>query len=523
MSASPRIAMMSLAGGLGSRLYPLTARPGVPAQDMRKRSLHLDSVNINAMPKPLAPLAGVPLMLPLAQRAASSCGVEDIGMALMYMPEDIRAFFGPDMKPLRQGTGASFYWDHQRAHNLDTAGCLVRGWLEDMSQKEAGRVIGTSDNYIIVSGDIRADARISDMLDAHTSHNALASIGLSPVPWTQVGRFGTVMRKGDKYRNGDKNVSYRGGKYAPITGFQEKDPEAKSNLNNASIYIFSRRLFELIHGDVQVNSNRNAGKYQNDYTDDQGRHYRLGVFSQRLLRSGSIEEGQVNPNFSDWAKHIFADMTVHHPEIYGPVSAGDPQGFYGYLIDGLWADDGTLSALLESNHEMLFERGGFEEAHDFSWWPRKAKNSYLDAEGNRIWVGEGSMISSGACIKGPSYIGDNVTVEDGATIINSVINGAPSEKSWVIGPGASIVNSVLWPDRSALGLAVADNCLDYSVKNMSFNNCMLGGGFPRQGRENVFCLDEAGEYHHMGSEAFGFDNSVIIPGPQYEMIVRKLD
>lgn len=524
MTVSQRIAMMNLAGGLGSRLYPLTARPGASAHDMKKRSLNIGSVNINAMPKPLAPLADTPLMLPLAQRVASSCGVEDIGMALMYMPDDIRAFFGTNMEPLRKGAGGSFYWEHQREHNLDTAGCLVRGWLENMSESTGGSVRGTSDHYIVISGDIRADADISDMLDAHIAHNSLVTIGLSPVPWSEVGRFGTVIRKGDKYRNGSPSVSYRGGKFAPILGFEEKNPNAKSNLNNASIYIFSRRFFELVHGDIQVEVNRNTETYHNDLTDEQGRNFRSGIFSERLLRKGVILEGQVNPYFSDWAKHVFADMTSHHPEIYAPQTPSDPHGFYGYLLDGLWADDGTLAALLESNHEFLYERGGFEEAHDFSWWPRDGvTESISDESGNRILLGRNARVSNDARVIGPSYIGENVIVDPGATIINSVINGAPDGRSWRIGKGAWIGNSVLWPDRSALGLSVTENCLKYDVRDMVFDGCIIGGGFPRHGRDNVFCVDGSGEYGYMGSDAFVFRNSVIIPNPAYEMVVRGLD
>lgn len=523
MTASQRIGMMSLGGGLGSRLYPLTGNPGVALRDMQKRGLNPGSVNTNAMPKPLAPLAGVPLMLPLAQRVASSCGVEDIGMALMYMPEDMKAFFGPNMDPLRKTAGGSFYWEHQKNHNLDTAGCLVRGWLEDMSEEEGGKVVGTSDNYIVVSGDIRSDADVSDMLDAHITHNALVTIGLSPVPWDQVGRFGTVIRRGDKYRNGDKSIAYRGGKFAPILGFEEKNPDARSNLNNASIYIFRRELFESIFGDVQVGANKNGNGYCNDHTDGNGHHYRLGVFSRILVEKGQVEEGQVNPNFSDWAKHIFADITLHHPEIYAPRSEDAPRGFYGYLLGGLWADDGTLSALLESNHELLYERGGFEEAHDFSWWPTKFSNFVFDESGNRILLGENTHVSNDARVIGPSYIGDNVTVEAGATVINSVINGGPKGRSWTIGRGAWISNSSLWPDRSALGLSVTENCLGYDLRDMSFDGCIIGGGFPRRGRDNVFCVDEDGQYHYMGSDSFSFRKSVIIPTPSCEMVVRRLD
>jgi len=523
MAVSQRIAMMNLAGGLGSRLYPLTARPGASAHDMRKRSLNIGSVNLNAMPKPLAPLADTPLMLPLAQRVASSCGVEDIGMALMYMPDDIRAFFGPNMSSLRKGTGGSFYWEHQKEHNLDTAGCLVRGWLQNMSTNEHGSVRGSSDHYIVVSGDIRADADISDMLDEHISHNALVSIGLSPVPWEQVGRFGTVMRKGDKYRNGDRNVLYRGGKYSAIIGFQEKNPDAKSNLNNASIYIFSRRFFELVHGDVQVEANRNTETYHNDLTDEHGRNFRSGIFSERLLRKGTIREGQVNPHFSDWAKHVFADMTIHHPEIYAPQTPSDPHGFYGYLLDGLWADDGTLTALLESSHEFLYERGGFEEAHDFSWWPNNASSFVADESGNRIFLGQNTRVSNDARIIGPCYIGDNVIVDAGATIINSVINGASNGRAWRIGKGAWINGSVLWPDRSALGLPATENCLEYALQDTALDNCILGGGFPRRGRDNVFCFDDDAAYHYMGSDVLAFKDSVIVPNADYEMVVRELD
>ena len=516
MVYSSRISAMGLLGGFGSRLYPLTACRDVTPQQLREAGMLSQSINLNNMPKPLSPLAGRPLMMPLLQNAITSCGIEDIGVALFYQGGDMRKFLGSNMEALRKGKGSSFYWDHQRQGgiNLDTAGCLVRGWMENMR--------GTAGNYVVISGDIRANINMGEMLENHLANNALASIALAPVPYDQIYRFGAVEREGDVYSRDGNLSGYEGGLYSPVTRFSEKDPNAKSNLVNASIYIISERVFELIAGDIPINPSKYSGKGRNERIVN-GAPYRLGVFSKILQEQGVIKPGEVNPQFKDWGKDIFPDMITHHPEIYATGSKADPHGFYGYLMEGLWADDGTLGSILNSNQQFLKGKGGFRGSQDFSWWPAVFSRTEQDSGGN-IWLGKGAVIEDGACVRGPAYIGDNVVVRRGATVVNSVINGAPAGLSWHIGGGAIIESSVVWPDREALGLLSAQPALYYDFGGIHLINCILGGGFSRQGTDQTFTVDDQIRYSLFGTgEGIFIQNSVIVPNDKGVMVVRKLD
>lgn len=65
ISGKGRAMLIGLVGGMGSRPYPLTAHPGITAEQLGKSKLGPVSFNSNAFPKPLIPLGGTPLMLPL--------------------------------------------------------------------------------------------------------------------------------------------------------------------------------------------------------------------------------------------------------------------------------------------------------------------------------------------------------------------------------------------------------------------------------------------------------------------------
>lgn len=526
--------LLGLVGGLGSRPWPLTACPNAGQKKLAAVKLNANTVNANALPKPLSPLGTVPLMLPLFSSAVRSCGIEDIAMALMYMPDDIRTYFGPNMERLRKGTGSSFFWEHQKEFNLNTAGCLVKGWQEDLKGRSSR--IGT---FIILSADIRSAAKINEMLEHHNRYNALVSIGLAPVPWKEVGRFGVVYRDGDVI-NGDGKISkYSGGKYSRITRFQEKNPDAASNLNNSSIYIVDKLLFELIEDDIEITENRNQldrrlsseqvlklnpyglpipqgkfdhsrGNYVNDWTDpNTGKHYRLGVFSTILRRSLKIKEGEANANFQDWGGHVFPDITSQHPEIYESKEPSAPRGIYGYIIDGLWADDGTRRAMYEANFELLTGLGGFNRRHDFDWWP-KPHVSLLDDNSNQLWLGENLHIEEGARIVGPAIIGNNVTIRRGAVIERSVIG-----EGWTIDGNTALCSSVLWPGRESLGLPPLDPRLIFTLSNLAIDHSIIGGGFYGPAAEVIFNVDIGGNYlaRFSGASRPHFENVVIVPSP----------
>ncbi|MFH1347980.1 MAG: sugar phosphate nucleotidyltransferase [Candidatus Margulisiibacteriota bacterium] len=574
-AASNSPMLVGMVGGFGSRPWPSTACPGVTAKQLRKVRLGPQSYNANAIPKPIIPLGGTPLMQPLFQKAVTDCDVRDIAMALMYMPEDIKAHYGPNMARLRPGTGGSYYWEHQsETVNLNTAGCVVRGWLVDIEGKSS-----RPDTFIVLSADIRSNANIGKMMELHRAKNALISIALAPVPRREVYRFGTVFLAGTSIDGNGRQISGSAGEFARIVRFQEKDKNSKSNLNNASIYIMSERLLRLIADDIEVRENRNQldpdikerylelkakanngrlteaeerelkninpynlpvpgvdgvpnrkfdperGNYLNDWTDpNTGKHYRLGIFSTILIRRDLLPENEANKNYQDWGSHIFPEVASHHPEIYESKQPGDPTGFFGYITRSLWADDGTRSAILQANMEMLMQEGGLVgpgmSQNDFSWWPKTHEWMDRDSNGRPIWKGKNVIIEEGAQIFGPTFLGDGTFVKRGSVIANSVIGAG-----WRI-EGGQIINSALWPDRSTLGLAVLDPHLEYTLRNMHLDNVLVGSGFHRNGPRNALCFDDKGRYDvqlALGSQGLVTLENRVLVSNSFGSIVTSLD
>jgi len=478
--------LVVLAGGLGSRLAPITI-----CEKSSQKISGTRIYNSNAFPKPLLPLGGmIPLMQPLIDTIKSECEIDRTAMVLMYMPEDFRQYYGNSVE---------YFWDHQveRNVNLDTAGCILEGWNSDIRGS-----LDIPANYIIPSGDIRAKINTREMYDLHVKNNALATIALAPVQWHEVGRFGTVVREGDiRDINTDRFSLYLGQKFSRILEFKEKTPHSPSNLNNASIYIISKRLFDLIVDDVDFLIDDSFPHRPNEIKLSEGRRKRLGVFSSYLKGEGLIKKGQVNPNFSDWGRHIFPDI-IERPQIYGQQEANDPEGLYGFVFDGLWSDDGTKLALWRSNMELLAGMGGVFGNSDFSWWP-KPENIIKGNNGLPVWYGNNVKISKSSTLLGPTIIGDNVTIEDNSIVASSVIGSG-----WTIAYGSEITSSALYPDRKFLGLVADNRHLEYSVKNKQIYGSLIGSGFPKNG--SVFLVPNSGAKFSFSDGIARIEKGVIV-------------
>ncbi|RNC97251.1 hypothetical protein [Lysinibacillus halotolerans] len=71
------------------------------------------------------------------------------------------------------------------------------------------------------------------------------------------------------------------------------------------------------------------------------------------------------------------------------------------------------------------------------------KNAYINNE--NIFIGKGTIIESGAYIKGPAYIGENVRIRSGAYIRENVIIGDNCK----VGHASEIKNSILFDGLNA--------------------------------------------------------------------------
>ncbi len=181
---------MILAGGLSTRLYPLTKR----------------------VPKPLVPVAGVPNAAHLL-RYLKAYGFDEIAMNLHYHPDAIVSALGDG-----SCFGVNLHYSHE-PELLGSAGAV----------KNVQAFFG-SETFLVIGCDDLTDLRLDRLLDFHREREALASIGL--IEREDVEQYGVVVLDDD----------------ARISGFQEKPAQGteRSKLVNTGVYAFSPAIFDHI-------------------------------------------------------------------------------------------------------------------------------------------------------------------------------------------------------------------------------------------------------------------------------------
>jgi NDP-sugar pyrophosphorylase family protein len=184
---------MILAGGMSTRLYPLTKQ----------------------VPKPLVPVAGEPISGHVMRWLASH-GYDEVAINTFYLAEAVEAAFG-------DGSDFGARLTYLRERELTgSAGALKQmdGWF--------------GDTFVVVGCDDLTDADLTSLVRFHKERGALATIGL--VEAEEVDQYGVVILDVD----------------GRITGFQEKPPKGteRSKLANTGIYVFEPEIFTRIPADT---------------------------------------------------------------------------------------------------------------------------------------------------------------------------------------------------------------------------------------------------------------------------------
>lgn len=186
------IKAMVMSAGIGSRLEPLTF----------------------TIPKPLVPVANVPVMDILFKRLASF-GINDVICNTYYLSDQITERYK------NNNLGINFNYIKE-----DTLSGTAGG------VKKCQFFFDKGETFVVFSADGLTNVDIKKGLEIHKKSNAVATIGIKQIPKEEVSHFGVVVT--------DKNGF--------ITEFQEKPTaeEAKSNFINTGIYIFDYKIFDYI-------------------------------------------------------------------------------------------------------------------------------------------------------------------------------------------------------------------------------------------------------------------------------------
>ena len=181
-----------LAGGLGTRLRPLSC----------------------TRPKTLFPIVNKPLLQWIFERLAKN-NVEEAILAVNRQTE----FYIKQQRIPKCGLSVKYSIDPPKMP-LGTAGPI----------KKAERLIGQSEPFLVLNGDIFADLNYKEILANHRERKALATIALYEVK--------------DPSRYGVAEIAEN----CRITRFIEKPQKgtAPTNLINAGIYVLSPKVFQYI-------------------------------------------------------------------------------------------------------------------------------------------------------------------------------------------------------------------------------------------------------------------------------------
>jgi mannose-1-phosphate guanylyltransferase len=180
-----------VAGGLGTRLRPLTVRH----------------------PKHLLPVAGVPFLAHQISKLAE-CGVERVLLATSYRAEEFEPVFGDGRD---WGVRLEYVTETEL---LGTAGALrnVAAVLDS----------GPDDPVAALNGDILSGHDLAAQVEHHLSGDADVTLHLVEVPDPRA--FGCVPTDAE----------------GRVTAFLEKSPDPVSHQVNAGCYVFRRRLLDTI-------------------------------------------------------------------------------------------------------------------------------------------------------------------------------------------------------------------------------------------------------------------------------------
>jgi NDP-sugar pyrophosphorylase family protein len=345
-----KIKLTVLAAGLGKRMEPLT---------------------IHHLPKPMFPIGGhVPITEMWVRRAAKS-GISDVSMNLCVLRNTVKNYFKD---------GAGFGTDITYMEEDTPSGTLGGVCKQTLGYNGMGEFKGTT--VIAPSGDIvtNFDSEMLEiMYDIHKKKGAAFTMVLSPVPWEKRGEFGTAELESPE------NLPGLISKSGKIVNFREKDPNAPTNLNNASIYMIEMDLLKALDP----------------------------------LRTAASPE--LDQPFYDFGKYVFPAMLGK----LGYVTLPKDFILWGIQYDGLWFDVGRKRDYLYVNKSFLDGKLQLEIPYEKRPWGYLGTGTTIDLSKVTIIppviIGNNCSIAPGTTLGPYAVIGDDWTVESKACIRNSVL------------------------------------------------------------------------------------------------------
>ncbi len=397
-----KVVAVLLAGGVGSRLNIL----------VRHRA------------KPAVPFGGIYRIIDFTLSNIANCGLTRVAVLTQYKPLSLMDHIGDGsawdlcgrtrgVRILPPKTGEKD-WD------------WYKGTADAVRQNLSFVSSGSYSEVLILSGDHIYCMDYWPLVLFHRKHRAQVTIGMLPVPWEETRHFGTATLDGERR----------------IIDWEEKSPQARSNLASMGIYVFDR---EYLVATLTETKDEDFGKQ---------------------IIPKALEEADV----------------------------------YGYPFEGYWRDAGTIEAYWDANMDILKpdsglapENCGIRTNHGAEQTPYDRPPS-IAAGSARI---ANSAISPGCVISGRvehSILSPGVIVEKGAFVRDSIVmhdsvirRGAHVERTIIdkeaiigedstVGMGDPAIANLMFPDHVYSGLTLIGKKAATPARSRIGTNCIISPG-----------------------------------------------
>jgi mannose-1-phosphate guanylyltransferase / phosphomannomutase len=370
-----------MAGGEGSRLRPIT---------------------INR-PKPMVPLVDRPVMAHIFELLKIH-GITEVIVTVQYLANVIQDYFGD---------GSSY-------------GLHIAYSVEDRPLGTAGSVKNAQDlldePFLVISGDALTDINLGDVIRYHQSRDALVTITLKRVQNPL--DYGVIITDDD----------------GRVKQFLEKPSwgEVFSDTVNTGIYVVDPRVFDYVPANRNIDWSKDvfpqllaAGEKMYGYVAE-GYWTDIGTLDEYMHATADYLHGRVN--LPRLGLNIGGDIWVSgeveiapDAQLYGPVYLGHGVKIKGGVV--------VYGPSVIRDYNIIDTRAVIDRS--IIW-----RNSYIgeQAELRGAVVTRQSNIKSRAVLFEGAVVGDYTVVNSGA-VINAGVKIWPSKE---IDEGATVMNSIVW-------------------------------------------------------------------------------
>ena len=268
-----------LVGGFGTRLRPITY----------------------AMPKPLLPIAHVPMVERLVRQLGNG-GVTHVVLALGFKPEPFYSAF-----PDNTCGGVSMSYAVESSP-LDTAGAI--GF--------AARQANIDDTFVVANGDVMCDLDVAELVAFHRSRGGMGTISLTTVE--DPSQFGIV------------EIDERG----KVERFVEKPSasETTSRYASAGTYVFEPSALDLMPGNEKLSIER--------------------VVFPEMVRRGELYAMSTRGYWIDAGRpNTYIDANVHYATLASCTVQSNDIDPTATVVDSVVSKDVSVGAGARIEHSVL--------------------------------------------------------------------------------------------------------------------------------------------------------------------------